>query len=209
MAATMDAIKNSIAQAATFLLPMIESIVNFLANAQNLKKVFVGIAAVFGTIVALSLAAKINTASQISLQSEQLAILLAQNRMALVQQGLTETQIGLKEAEAVASVTAGSGYLGPGAIIAGLAAGAALAAITGIALGGGSSSSTTAPTYTPIEPISSTVASAKTAEATTQSVKSATVSAGRSGPGDVYIDGVKAGFVLNKSNDQQYGNNKQ
>lgn len=151
LAATMDAIKNSIAEASTKLLPVVDSIVTFLSKTENLKKVFIAIAGVLGTIAGISIALRVAEQQKTNSLIQQLAIQTALKRLELQQLGIQTAQIAAAQGKAVAEVTAGSGYLGPGAIAVGLAAGAALAAITGVALGGGSS--TVAPPDTGMAPI--------------------------------------------------------
>ena len=205
LAATMDMIKKSIAEASTKLLPMVDGIVTFLANTENLKKVFIAIAGVLGTIAGTSIALRVAEQQKTNSVIQQLAIQTQLKRLELERLGMAPAQIAAAQGEAVARVTAGSGYLGPGAIGVGLAAGAALAAITGIALagsGGGAPNVGAAGTTDltggtemtrPINPaVAATTAASSTA--TTAGAVASTGTARESG--NIYLDKEKVGYVL-------------
>lgn len=131
MAAALDSVKKSIADASTALLPMVDKMLNFLTNTEKLKNTFVAISGVLGGIVGFSLAMKAAGFAQVQSQIQLLQLLAAQNvqlQMAAVRQGLlTEQQI----VGAGAAVTAGSSYLGPAAIAIGTAAITSLMAYLG------------------------------------------------------------------------------
>ena len=166
MAATMDSIKKSIAEAGQRMMPMIEGITKFLADANNLKGVFVGIASIMGAMVGYSIAMKSAGMAQVASQLQLLQVLAAQNvqlQMAAVKQGfLAEEAI----VTAGASATAGAGYLGPGALAVGAAVIAGLSAY--LATGGisGQGPSNTIPAVTPttgLAPLNTSAAFAQTA----------------------------------------------
>jgi hypothetical protein len=151
-AATMEAIKTSIAEASTILLPMIEKVAGWLADTKHLKQLFSGLLGVMAGIAAYSIAMKVASMAQVASQITLLQLQVAQGvnmQKALVTQGLlTEEQI----VGAAASATAGSGYLGPGALAVGAAVITALGAYVGMsAMGSSTPSSTTAMTR-PIDP---------------------------------------------------------
>lgn len=166
LAATMDAIRKSIAEASTAFLPMINGVVSFLANAKNLRMVFSGLAAVIAGMAVYSLSIKSSTLATTVASNQYLASLVANNaalQQALVKAGLlAETTI----VTAGASATAGSGYLGPGALAVGAAVIAGLMAYLGTGgLGGGSSAPAAA--YPEIQPINAPAAIAQTNQAAT------------------------------------------
>jgi hypothetical protein len=152
MAATMDSIKQSIGEMTQGLMPLIKGFAEFVSDADNLKGLFVAIVGVMGTMAGISIALKVSEQQILQTQIQQQAITAANTGLLLERLGVEEALIGAKQSEAVASVTAGSGYLGPGAIVVGLAAGAALAAITGIALSGGGSSTAPSTGIAPYNP---------------------------------------------------------
>ena len=80
--ATMERVNDTIGKMAQALMPMIEGFANFISNAENLRKVFVGIAAVAGGIAATSLAMSVNKARQLA--SER-AIALTNNQLLATQ----------------------------------------------------------------------------------------------------------------------------
>jgi hypothetical protein len=167
-AATMDAIKNSIAEASTILLPMIEKVAGWLADTEHLKLLFTGILGVMGGIAAYSIAMKAASMAQVASQITLLQLQVAQGvnmQKALVTAGLLaeEEVVG-----AAAAATAGAGYLGPGALAVGAAVITALGGYLGMsAMGSSTPSSTTAMTR-PIEPATAAVNSAASANGTKQ-----------------------------------------
>ena len=132
MAATMQSIKDSIAQASGILLPMIIKVSGWLADTEHLKKLFTGIVGIMGAIAGYSIAMKVSAMAQVRSQIALLQLQIQQNvaaRTGVVTEALlTEEKI----LGAGAAVTAGSAYLGPGAIAVGLAAIAALGAYAGM-----------------------------------------------------------------------------
>ena len=58
LAATLDAIKNTIAQAAQVLIPMVDKVTTWLSHMENLKKVFAGIVGLMASMAAYSLIMK-------------------------------------------------------------------------------------------------------------------------------------------------------
>lgn len=114
LAATLDAIKNSIAQAAQVLLPMVDKAITWLSKMENLKKVFAGIVGIMATMATYSTVMKVAGAIQLAQTNAQLS------KMAAVLAG--ETAIAqTRIVGAGASATAGSGYLGPAALAVGAA----------------------------------------------------------------------------------------
>jgi type II secretory pathway pseudopilin PulG len=156
MAATMDSIKLSIGQMAQGLMPLIKGFADLVGDADNLKTIFSGIVGIAGALVAISLTMKVAEAQLVVTQTQQLAILAAQNRLRLTGLTYLAEEIALQEGLAVAAVTAGSAAFGPGAIEIGLTTGAALALATGIALSGGGISSTPNTGITPYNPATAT-----------------------------------------------------
>jgi len=160
MAATMDSIKQSIGEISQGLMPVIKGFASFLSDADNLKGLFVAIVGVMGTMAGISIALRVSEQQILQTQIQKQAIIAANTELMARELGVESSIIAAKQGEAVASVTAGSGYLGPGAIVAGLAAGAALAAITGIALSGGGSSTAPSTGITPYNPGAATASTA-------------------------------------------------
>ena len=165
MAATMDSIKKSIAEAGQVMMPMIEGIANFLADANNLKGVFIGIASVMGAMVGYSLAMRSAGMAQVASQIQVLELIAAQNvqlQMAAVKQGLLAEEAVVT---AGASAAAGAGYLGPGALAVGAAVIAGLSAYLatgGMSGGGGGSVPPVVNPTTGIAPINPAIANTST-----------------------------------------------
>lgn len=209
MAATMDAIKNSIAQASERLLPMVDAIATFLANANNLKGVFIGIATVMVAMVGYSLAMKAAGMAQVATQIQLLRLQVQQNiaaRTGVVTEALLAEE---KIIEAGAAATAGSWYLGPGALPVGAAVIAALGAYFGMSAIGGESSSAGTTTATPsagmTPPVNTAIAGATTtAAAPTQNY----VATPQQQQGNVYLDSQRVGSILFGNANEQYGLNK-
>lgn len=137
MATLMEGIKNTIGQMLQQFLPLVNKALEWLSHAENLRSVFVNIAKIVGAIVGYSLTLKMVNAANAVIQQVQLSNLARQNA-ALTQTIakeaiLTEERVG----GAVASVTAGSGYLGPGALAVGGAVLAMLGAWIGSSMLGG------------------------------------------------------------------------
>lgn len=170
MAATMDAIKKSIAEAGQKMMPMIEGIANFLSDVNKLKGVFIGIASVMGAMVGFSIAMKASGMAQVASQIKLLQVLAAQNvqlQMAAVKQGLLAEEAIVT---AGASATAGAGWMGPAALAVGTAVIAGLSAYlaTGGMSGGGAGS--TPPVINPstgMAPMNTAVAGASSNAITT------------------------------------------
>lgn len=182
MAATMERIRDTIGQMTERFLPLIEKFANFISDADNLKKIFDAIKVAVGAIVSLSIAfsvqKKIQLADTIRESNIQSQNLILQTRLAAIQAlrnkdavkaiGLQNLQTiaagrtaAVNTAGAAAAVTAGSSYLGPGALAVGIAAFTALMALLPSFAGGGGGgggSSSPAPIDVPkpetgIEPI--------------------------------------------------------
>ena len=208
LAATMDAIKNTIAQSAQILLPMVDKIVTWLSKMENLKKVFASIVGIMASMAAYSVAMKIAGAVQLAQQNALLG------KMAATLAGET----AIAEARIVgagASATAGAGYLGPGALAVGAAVIAGLLGYLTVssAMGGGGESSTfTAPkvgdgggmTTVPDTGMSATPVSSTTNTSTTYTPSGTNITSGNGkSTGDVYIDGAKVGQIIFKNANQQ------
>lgn len=205
LAATMDMIKKSIAEASTKLLPMVDGIVTFLANTENLKKVFVAIASVMGAMAGYSIAMRNAGIAQAAAQLQILQTIAAQNvvlqQAAIKQAGLTELAV----VEAGAKSAAGAGYLGPGALAVGAAVIAGLLAYltTGGLGGGGGAPNVGAAGTTDLtggaemtRPINPAVA-ATTAASSTATTAGAVASTGTTREtGNIYLDKEKVGYVL-------------
>ena len=211
LAATMDAIKNTIAQAAQVLLPMVDKVVTWLSKMENLKKVFASIVGIMASMAAYSIVMKAAGAVQLAQTNQQLG------KMAAVLAG--ETAIAeAKIVGAGASATAGAGYLGPGALAVGAAVIAGLLgylAVSSAMGGGGGSEEAPAPsagggggsmTSVPDTGISATSApTPSTATSSTAYAPSGTnvTSGNGKSVGDVYIDGAKIGQIIFKNANQQ------
>jgi archaellum component FlaC len=211
LAATMDAIKNTIAQSAQILIPMVDKIVTWLSKMENLKKVFASIVGIMASMAAYSVVMKIAGAIQLQQQN---AIL---GKMAATLAGET----AIAEARIVgagASATAGAGYLGPGALAVGAAVIAGLlgylavssamgsgGASSGIETGGGSGGGASA--EMPSTGMSTTPAISTpttTSNPTSYSASGTNVTSGNGkSVGDVYIDGSKIGQIIFKNANQQ------
>ena len=202
LAATMDAIKQSIAQAATILLPMIEKIVNWLANMENLKKVFTSIAGIMAGMLTYSIGIKLATLATMAATRQQLVM----EASIITKEG---TVLALKTGQAVAGSIAGAWYLGLGAI----AVGAAVAAYLGSAMGGSSGDSglkaasgfesmSMPDTGMNTAPATSAASTANTSTSYTPSGTNVTSGNGRSA-GDVYLDGAKVGQIIFKNANEQ------
>lgn len=211
LAATMDAIKNTIAQSAAKLLPMVESIVNFVANAENLKKIFITISAILGGMVGYSLAMKAAGTAQAATQLSILQTIAAQN-VVLQQAAIKQAQLAeVAIVEATAKSTAGAGFLGPGALAVGAAVFTGLMAyLATTGMGGGSSTSMPTPSYdipnaiTPMGPAATYTPPASTSTASTAGTS---VGTGQ-GAGDVYLDGEKVGYLVMRGSKKSYGLDK-
>ena len=198
LAATLDAIKNTIAQAATALLPMVEKVVNWLANMQNLKKVFASIAAIMAGMVTMSVGIKLATLATLAATRQQLTMEAA----IITKEG---TVLALKTGQAVAGGIAGSWYLGLGAIAVGAAIAAYLGSMSAMGGAGGNEPMSTTPPDTgmgamasPPPPPPSMVSSE-----TSSNVSGTNVSSGNNrSVGDVYIDSTKIGQILFKNANQ-------
>ena len=215
LAATLDAIKNTIAQAATALLPLVNKVVNWLAHMENLKKVFAGIVGIMASMATYSLVMKAAGAIQLAQTNAQLG------KMAAVLAG--ETAIAeAKIVGAGAGASAGSWYMGIGALAVGAAVIAGLSAylMTSSAIGGGggggygeSISPASNPSFTaPSTPTTGMTATAVPPPVTeTQStannsgLTNVTAANGKSA-GDVYLDGSKVGQIIFKNANQQHLN---
>lgn len=162
-AATMDAIKNSIAEASTILLPMIEKVASWLADTKHLKLLFTGIVGILASIAAYSVTMKMATLAQVAAQTTLLRTQVAQNvqlQKNVVAQGIiTEEEI----VGAGAAATAGSAYLGPGAIAVGMGVIAALGAYVGMSAMGSSSAPSETSMTRPINPATAAADTASTA----------------------------------------------
>lgn len=214
LAATMDAIKNTIAQAAQVLLPMVDKVATWLANMQNLKKVFAGIVGVMATMASYSLIMKTAGAVQLMQQNQQLA------KMGAVLAGKA-TEAEMSAMIAASNTTAMSAYLGPGALAVGaavfaglmglIAGSAAMSAMGGGGGGEGTAAQIPAPsgggmTSMPDTGMSATAAPpAPTSTASTSYTPSGTnvTSGNGKSTGDVYIDGAKVGQIVFKNANQQ------
>lgn len=211
LAATMDAIKNTIAQSAQILIPMVDKIVTWLSKMENLKKVFASIVGIMASMAAYSVVMKIAGAVQLQQQN---AIL---GKMAATLAGET----AIAEARIVgagASATAGAGYLGPGALAVGAAVIAGLlgylavssamgsgGASSGIETGGGSGGGASAEmpsTGMSTTPAISTPTTTNSPASYSASGTNVTSGNGKS-VGDVYIDGSKIGQIIFKNANQQ------
>jgi len=220
LAATMDAIKNSIAQMATVLLPMITKVADWLANMKNLKTVFAGIVGLLAAAASYSFAIKTANAINLAMSRQELSTMAS--RLA------GETAIATtKAAGAASSVTAGSAYLGPGAIAVGAAAFATLMGYlaynssmsgmdslgapgdTGASGAGGGGETTAMPSSTTSIPstgmsAASTPASSTASSSTSYTPSGTNVTSGNGkSTGDVYIDGAKIGQIIFKNANQQ------
>ena len=212
LAATMDTIKNSIAQASTILLPMIEKVAGWLANTENLKKVFIGIAALMGTMVGYSLAMKAAGMAQVASQISLLQIQIAQGvnmQKALVTQGLLAEETIVT---AAAATTAGSAYLGPGAIAVGAAVIAALGAYVGMSAMGSPSVPKNSDAEMAAgsaaymaEPVNTAAAMATTQTAAPSQQFNAIAPAQQQMSGKVYLDSHPVGSIIFGDANQQYG----
>ena len=208
LAATLDAIKNSIAQAATALLPIVEKVMKWLSNMENLKGVLKAIAGIIGGIVGYSVTMSILDKQRVATQIQLMRMQVVQNAELLkglgIQTVLTETQI----AGAAANVTAGSGWMGPGALAVGLAAAAALSALAGSAMGGvgGGGGETgmamTAPS-TGMSPMNT--AAAQASSGTAQSVNNPAAAKDNQRGGNVYLDNYKVGYIQKQTLSEIYG----
>lgn len=210
LAATMDAIKNTIAQAAQVLLPLVEKVANWLANMQNLKKVFASIVGIMAAMATYSTVMKIAGAVQLAQQN---AILGKLSATLAGETAIAEAKI----VQAGAAGASGAWYMGPGAlavgaaIIAGLSAYLMTSSAVGAGGGGGGSVETqgggmpsaempsTGMSATPIAP---TPSSANSSTSYSASGTNITSDNGRS-TGDVYIDGSKVGQIVFKNANQQ------
>jgi hypothetical protein len=189
MAATMERIRDTIGQMTERFLPLIEEIANFVSNAENLKSIFDGIKIAVGAIVGLSIAfslqKKIQLAdtireltlqrSNLQMQTRIMAIGALKNKDAVKAIGLQNLQTlaagrtaAVNTAGAAAAVTAGSSFLGPGALAVGLAAFTALMALLP-SFGGGGGGSVPTPTVSEIptekiEPVNTTAENMRTNE---------------------------------------------
>jgi biotin operon repressor len=195
--ATMDGIKNTIGEMSQALMPFIKGFTELIGNVDNLKKIFVGIVGVLGTMATLSIALKINAAQQATAQIARLTAIAETNAM-LVRSVALETEITeLDVAQAMSKVTGGSAYLGPGAIAVGLAAGAVLAGVAGLALSGiGGGAGNTPPVTNPttgIAPMNTAVAGASANNTTATST-----TAGNNQPQSITVYTVVDGEVLAK-----------
>jgi len=211
LAATMDAIKNTIAQAATILLPMVDKIVTWLSKMENLKKVFAAIAGIMASMATYSIVMKIAGSVQLAQQN---AIL---GKMAATLAG--ETAIAeAKIIGAGAGAASGAWYLGPGALAVGAAVIAGLMGYLGTmsAMGGESGGPTEGASAgggggggmpsMPDTGMSATPAPApSTASSSTSYTPSGTnvTSGNGKSTGDVYIDGAKIGQIIFKNANQQ------
>lgn len=189
MAATMERIRDTIGQMTERFLPLIEQFANFIGDANNLRDVFNGIkiavAAIVSSSIAFSVQKKIQLADTIKeavlqrealvMQTRLMAIQALKNKDAVKAIGLQNLQTmaagrtaAVNAAGAAAGVTAGSSYLGPGALAIGVAAFTALMAlIPSFAGGGGGASSSSIPTVDElsekkIEPTNTTAENMKT-----------------------------------------------
>ena len=211
LAATMDAIKNTIAQSAQILIPMVDKIVTWLSKMENLKKVFASIVGIMASMAAYSVVMKIAGAVQLQQQNALLG------KMAATLAGET----AIAEARIVgagASATAGAGYLGPGALAVGAAVIAGLlgylavssamgggGASSGIETGGGSGGGGSAEmpsTGMSTTPAISTPTTTSSPASYSASGTNVTSGNGKS-VGDVYIDGSKIGQIIFKNANQQ------
>lgn len=208
LAATLDAIKNTIAQAAQVLIPMVDKVTTWLSKMENLKKVFAGIVGLMAAMASYSLIIK--TAGAISLMQTTAQL----GKVGAVLAG--ETAIaGAKSVQAGADIARGSWYLGPGAIAVGAAAIATLLgyltySTISSATGGGTTPNappagggstaipdtgmSTVPTVTPSTSTNSATYSATGTNVTSRDGKSV---------GDVYLDGSKVGQIIFKTANQQ------
>jgi hypothetical protein len=190
MAATMERIRDTIGQMTERFLPLIEEIANFVSNAENLKSIFDGIKIAVGAIVGLSIAFSLqkkiqlaDTVRELTLQGQNLqmqtrimAIGALKNKDAVKAIGLQNLQTlaagrtaAVNTAGAAAAVTAGSSFLGPGALAVGLAAFTALMALLPSFGGGGGGGSVPTPTVSEIptekiEPVNTTAENMRTNE---------------------------------------------
>lgn len=209
LAATLDAIKNSIAQAATALLPMVESVMKWLSNMENLKGVLKAVAGIIGGIVGYSITMSVLDKQRVATQIQLMRMQVVQNADLLkglgIQTALTEEQI----AGAAANVTAGSGYMGPLAIGVGLAAAAALSMLAGSAMsgvgggGGGETPMAMSAPSTGMSPMNT--AAAQASSGTAQSANNSTAATGNQRGGDVYLDNYKVGYMQKQAFPGIYG----
>jgi hypothetical protein len=140
IAATMDSVQQSIGQMTQALMPFIQAFADFVGDADRLKGIFVVIGSLIAGMAAFSIALKMAEQQILRTELQKLTVIAAINKLIAEQIEVETVLIEEKEAEAVASVTSGAGYLGPAAIGVGVATGAALVGITGIALSGGTTS---------------------------------------------------------------------
>jgi hypothetical protein len=176
--ATMERVNDAIGKMAQVLMPVIEDFANFISDAENLRRIFIGISTVIGSIAGASIAMSIMRSKQLAteqqialtnnrvlatlaLQNTQETALLAKKELEqIAETGITETKI----IGAGASATAGAGYLGPLALGVGAAVIAGLLAYMGsssISSGGGGSVPMSGQ---PITPMNSNVANAAAVE---------------------------------------------
>lgn len=204
LAATMDAVKNTIAQAAQVLIPMVDKIVSWLANMQNLKKVFAAIASIMAGMVVYSVAMKAATLATLLTSRQQVAV-------DTVQIGKEGTLLTLKTGQAVAGGIAGAWYLGAGAI----AVGAAIAAYLGSMSAMGGSDNSISPagggggmTSMPDTGMGAAAApppapATAVSTATSYNTSGTNVTSGNNNSaGDVYLDGAKVGQIIFKNANQ-------
>ena len=213
LAATMDAIKNTIAQAAQVLIPMVDKVVTWLSKMENLKKVFASIVGIMASMAAYSIVMKAAGAIQLAQTNQQLG------KMAALLAG--ETAIAeAKIVGAGAGAASGAWYLGPGALAVGAAVIAGLMgylAVSSAMGGGGGSSEGTEVTMpapggggspsmpaTGMSSMSTSTPSPSSASTSTSYTASGTnVNSGNSkSTGDVYLDGNKVGQIIFKNANQ-------
>ena len=210
LAATMEAIKNSIAQAATALLPIVEKVMKWLSNMENLKGVLKAIAGIIGGIVGYSVTMSILDKQRVATQIQLMRMQVVQNANLLKGLGIQTTLTTEEIAGAAAGVTQGSAWMGPGALAVGLAAAVALSALAGSAMGGigggGGGGETpmamTAPT-TGLKPINT--AAAQASSGTAQSANSSAPAKDNQRGGNVYLDNYKVGYIQKQGLSEIYG----
>lgn len=211
LAATMDAIKNTIAQAAQILIPMVDKIVSWLANIQHLKTVFAGIVGIMASMATYSLVMKAAGYAQLV---NQTALLGKMSATLAGETAIAEARI----VGAGAAGATGAWYMGPGAlavgaaIIAGLSGYLLTSSLTGgdsggslppeVGGGGGFTSvpatgMSSTPSYTPTSTDSATAPSVSGTNVT---------SANSNSVGDVYLDSAKVGQIIFKNANQQHLN---
>lgn len=174
MAATMENIKDTIGKMTEGLASFVDKFVTFIGNAENLKGILKAAAASAAAIAAYSITISVQKQRQLAtemqialtnnrvvatlaLQNTQETALLAKKELEqIAETGITSTKI----VGAGASATAGSGYLGPGALAVGAAVIAGL--LTYLAAGSmGGAPSVPAPSApAPIAPMNTAAAGA-------------------------------------------------